>query len=95
MAAPEDFAALYQCDFTPTVRDTKLRELAQSYVSQCEVYDRTVCTGPIEHGEIMPGDGRELVLVNRNASRVIYQLAMEKPEFTRDEILYVAARLAP
>lgn len=95
MNTAKGYAALYQCEFTPTARDNKLRELAQSYVSRCEAYDRTVCTGPVRYGEITPMGGHELALVNRNAKKVIEQIVMENPEFTRSEILYVAARLAP
>lgn len=95
MIAPEDFRELYQCDFTPTERDTKLRELAQSYVSQCEAYDRTVCTGPVKNGEIIPMGGHELGLVNRNARQVLWSIVRDNPEFSRNEILHVAARLAP
>ena len=94
MGVADSCAALYQCEFTPTDRDNKLRELAQFYVSQCEVYDRTVCAGPIKYGEIIPMGGKELALTNRNAKRVIEKILMENPGFTRAEIIRVSARLA-
>lgn len=95
MSTAKEYAALYQCEFTPTARDNKMRELAQSYVNRCEAYDRTVCTGPMMHGEITPVGGHEIGLVNRNARQVLWSIVMENPEFSRNEILHVAARLTP
>lgn len=91
----EALSSLFTCDFKLTERDHKLRELAQYYATSCEAYDRTVCRGPIKNGEIIQMGGHELALVNRNAKQVLEQIVLDNPEFTRAEILYVAARLAP
>ena len=52
-----------------------LRELALRYHAECEAYDRTVCTGPIRNGEIMPTTIQEVALVSRNARKVFAYLA--------------------
>lgn len=53
------------------------REIAQRYVDDCEAYDRTVCTGPIECGEILPADYRELGLINQFAQGRWQQMKRE------------------
>ena len=58
-------------------RDKRLHNLATRYHTECEAYDRTVCTGPIRHGEIMPLTSRELALVNQNAQVVKRRLRDE------------------
>jgi hypothetical protein len=52
-----------------------LCRLADQYLSETEAYDRTVCTGPIEHGGIRPASSEEFSLISRNASRVYEKLA--------------------
>jgi hypothetical protein len=51
----------------------KLRELALEYHQKCEEYDRSVCTGPVINGSIIPM-GYEIGLVNKNAMRVLKEL---------------------
>lgn len=53
--------------------------LAREYHTECEAYDRKVCTGPITRDGILPANGREASLINENAVRV------------RDRLLCVAA----
>lgn len=62
-------------DLTPEER--KLRELAQQYIERTEAYDRTVCTGPITRGEIMPASIQEGALINRNARKVHDELMQD------------------
>lgn len=62
-------------DFPPP--NPHLRRLAEQYVTECEAYDRTVCTGPIWWGAIMPATARELALVNRNAAEVLERVRRE------------------
>lgn len=60
-----------------TIEDSAspLRDLALRYHSECEAYDRTVCTGPIRNGEILPTTIQEVALVSRNARKVFSDLA--------------------
>lgn len=47
--------------------ERKLRELAEEYHRRTEAYDRTICTGPIKRGAIMPANGWEASQINRHA----------------------------
>ncbi len=60
--------------YFPTENEIRLRELAEEYHRRCEEYDRTVCTGPLRNGEVMPADGAELVAINKNAQYVLRRL---------------------
>ncbi|WP_271043363.1 hypothetical protein [Pseudomonas sp. VB3] len=80
------FKNLYECKFQLTEREILLREIAEQYVRDADAYDRTVCTGPIKHGEIMPYGYQELALVNRNARRLMDLLCQSHPQFSRSEI---------
>lgn len=53
-----------------SVEERKLQELAREYHTRTEAYDRTVCTGPILHGAIMPSTPHERRLINNNAELV-------------------------
>ena len=80
--SPPSFSDLYQCacrseimnefecEFVPTERDKVIHELATRYHVLCESYDRTVCTGPIRNGSIMPASGHEMRMINKNARHV-------------------------
>lgn len=81
------FTDLHMCDFTLTERDQLLQSIAEQYVRETEAYDRTVCTGPICHGEIIPVTGRERAQINRNAQELMTSLCQRHPQFTRREIL--------
>jgi hypothetical protein len=67
----------FHADCVPTPQQLKCRELAERYHREAEAYDRTVCTGPIKEGAIMPGNIRELTLINRHATALRRQLAKE------------------
>ncbi|WP_350614643.1 hypothetical protein [Pseudomonas sp. HY7a-MNA-CIBAN-0227] len=86
------FANLYQSDFTPTESERRLSAAAEQYIAETEAYDRTVCTGPIKHGAIMPASSHEFVLVNRNAMRTMDRLCTQHPEFNRQQILREVSR---
>jgi hypothetical protein len=86
------FANLYQGDFTPSESERRLSAAAEQYVDETEAYDRTVCTGPIVKGSIMPADSYERGLVNRNAMRAMDRLYTQHPEFTRQQILREVSR---
>ena len=72
-----DYRALFEQEWQPTARDLKCVELAERYHHEAEAYDRTVCTGPVLHGSVMPADHRELALVNGNAARLRKQIMAE------------------
>lgn len=52
-------------------KDQRLRELAKKYHADTEAFDRTVCTGPIVDGGIMPANPRERAAINMNASKAL------------------------
>jgi hypothetical protein len=56
--------------YTPTKEEIRLRELAEEYHRTCEDYDRTICTGPIKDGVILPATGEEASAINRHAIAV-------------------------
>lgn len=76
------------CNFEVTERDQALYELATRYHTECEAYDRTVCSGPIRDGSIMPATYREMGLINRNARAVRRRVGLEAERggFTREEL---------
>ena len=49
-------------------------DLAIEYYRRTEAYDRTVCTGPIRDGSILPGSHHELAVINRHAAAVRREL---------------------
>lgn len=63
--------------WTETNSERKLRELAEEYYRRTEDFDRTVCSGPIVRGCIMPANGREVSLINRYARLVNDELKAE------------------
>ncbi|WP_167492548.1 hypothetical protein [Pseudomonas leptonychotis] len=88
-----EFHALYQCTFQPSERDQQLRSVAERYVQESEAYDRTVCTGPIRHGWVMPGTSHEHALISRNAQQLMDALCREHcGTFTRAEIRLAVAK---
>ena len=68
------FQAYFQCHPTPTAVDLELYQLAQTYYLQTEAFDRTVCTGPIRHGEILPASEDERRRINAHAAEVLSRL---------------------
>lgn len=90
----QQFAHLYQCEFHVTPAAAHLREVAEQYVRDTEAYDRTVCTGPIIRGEIMPATLHERGQINRFASRMFNRLALENAgRFTATELRREIARI--
>ncbi|WP_339434521.1 hypothetical protein [Pseudomonas orientalis] len=80
------FANLYQSAFTPTESERRMSAAAEQYVAETEAYDRTVCTGPVIRGAIMPANSHERGLSNRNAVRAFDYLCTQHPEFTTQHI---------
>ena len=61
----------------PTPEETRLRELAAQYHEETEAFDRTVCTGPIRNGSIMPIGPGERAAINRHALAMRKRLGLE------------------
>lgn len=74
---PEYYSTWYtdhQCAQQPTSRDILLHGLAKEYHDTCERYDRSVCTGRIYRGSIMPATKHQLGLINKHAASVLAQV---------------------
>ncbi len=70
-----------------TERELLLAKLAEEYHEVCEAYDRTVCTGEIRDGRIMPTMGtKESALINKNSRDVRDRMLREHPGLTRHEL---------
>lgn len=63
--------------WTPSREEKRLRELAREYHERTEAYDRTICTGPIVRGGIMPATPEQHALINRHAGTVRDELGIE------------------
>jgi hypothetical protein len=74
---PDGRRALFYQEWEPSEKDRKLYKLAKQYHDETEAFDRTVCTGPIINGSIMPVGNREFVEVNRNAYKVRARIIAE------------------
>lgn len=70
------------------MREQRLQEWAERYHRETETFDRTVCTGPVRGGVVLPANGRETALIGKNArdarSRILEEAHREG--FTTDEI---------
>src|SRR3989337_3905382 len=71
----------YQCEWKPTERDLKMGALAQRYHAEAEAFDRTVCTGPIREGSILPANPREMAAISRNANTLRKQIMTQAAPF--------------
>lgn len=60
------FEQLYVAEF----KRSPLDDLADEYHRRCEAFDRTVCTGPLRDGGIMPATHREMRIISRHACEV-------------------------
>lgn len=75
-----DFEIQWLCEPLKTAPEIKADELAKQYYQDAEAYDRTVCSGPIVNGAIMPNNPRESALVNLNAITLLNKLRNKLPE---------------
>jgi hypothetical protein len=73
----DEYRKQYEQEWEQTEQERKADELAERYHRETEAYDRTVCTGPIRDGSVMPIGSHELALVNRNAINVRKQIMTE------------------
>lgn len=76
----------YSCEPTPI--DEQLYQRVKAYYDDCEAYDRTICTGPIVHGSVIPANYRELGLINRYARQRLKQLKDETAGYPPEEVAY-------
>ncbi len=60
-----------------TEKDRKIDELAKQYHELTEAYDRTVCTGEIIKGAILPATARQAALTHINAKQVMRDLVRQ------------------
>jgi hypothetical protein len=86
----------WECEWAPTDKDNKLHELAKRYHDETEAYDRTVCTGPIRDGSVMPIGTRQMALVNRNDIKVRERIMHEaaQHDISRQDIARAISRHA-
>jgi hypothetical protein len=80
------FTDLYMCETSSREKEQHLQAIAEQYVRETEAYDRSVCTGPTVHGEILPATRHQFALVNRNARDLLASLCQRHPQHTRAEI---------
>jgi hypothetical protein len=71
---PDQVRALFYGEFSIEAKDRDLVALAEEYYHRTELYDRTVCTGPIGPDGIMPATPAELATINRHADQVRREL---------------------
>jgi len=71
---PEQYRALLYGEFSIEAKDRELMALAEEYDRRTELYDRTVCTGPIGPDGIMPRTHAELAAIGRHAHQVRREL---------------------
>jgi hypothetical protein len=79
-----EFRIQHECEFRVSELEIKAAELAERYHRETEAYDRTVCTGPIRDGSIVPINQSQFVLVNRNAHKVRKQIMCEAKQYGID-----------
>jgi len=58
----------------PTDTEKQLKRYAVEYQERAEAYDRTVCTGGMNRGAVMPADSYQLGLINKNATKLREEL---------------------
>lgn len=88
------FVDQYMCEFVRSPAEELLFAVANTYVRDTEAFDRTVCTGPIIRGSVMPASPRERALINRNARSLFDDLIYKgQGRYTRAD-LRVAIALA-
>lgn len=90
----DEWMKQYMGTFEPM--DERLFALGHEYHNRCETYDRTICSGPVRDGGIMPMTSRELGLINRHALAISKEIIArgERMGFTKAQIQEAIARAA-
>ncbi len=71
----DTFTTDYLCDFScPKLQEIYLHSLAEEYHQRTEEHDRSVCTGPIKNGEILPATDDEMKSIVHNALSIKQEL---------------------
>ena len=97
MEARDDvYRKQHEQEWRPAELERKAAELAERYHRETEAYDRTVCTGPIRDGSVMPFGPHEFALVNRNAIKVRKQIICEAEQhgISRQDMAQAISRRA-
>lgn len=79
-------------DFQISEKDLKVYEAAKKYIRETEQYDRTVCTGPIIKNSIQPATFKELVLINKNARKLLERISQEY-SLNQDELFRAISKI--
>lgn len=81
----QHIADQYLCQPLPT--PAELRAAAERYVREAEAFDRTICTGPIIDGAIMPASPHERAVISRAADELFKSLvALGEGRFTSGDL---------
>jgi len=73
----DEYRKQHEQEWQQTDQERKAAELAERYHREAEAYDRTVCTGPVVRGSIMPIGPHEMARVNRHAIKLRKQIMAE------------------
>jgi hypothetical protein len=65
----------WELDINPQ-HNGQLYDLAEEYHQRTEQYDRTICTGPIRHGGIIPWTAEQRAAINRHAKKVLKEMVL-------------------
>ncbi|WP_051365814.1 hypothetical protein [Pseudomonas sp. EGD-AK9] len=88
----QNFADQYLCQPLPT--PAEVWAAAERYVREAEAFDRTVCTGPIIDGAIMPATPRERAVISRAADELFSRLvAIGAGRYTSDDLHRAIVRI--
>lgn len=92
----DEYRKHYEQEWRPTEQERKAADLAARYHRETEAYDRTVCTGQIRDGSVMPIGPHEMALVNRNAIKVREQIMHEaaRHDISRQDMAHAISRHA-
>lgn len=87
----------FQGEFEITEHDLLLHNLARKYHEETEAFDRTVCTGTIRDGGIVPMNAWQFNQVLQNAAKVRKRIVQEGASagVTPSEIRRAIARFNP
>jgi hypothetical protein len=73
----------------PSEKEVMLRAMAVEYLDRTEAFDRTICSGPVKQGFIMPATCREWSIISTHANSVLLELTQRASAigFTRIDML--------
>ena len=76
-----DIKSQYYQEFIPAEKDRIKYELAKKYHDKTEAFDRTVCTGPIIDGAIMPASSYQSKVISQYACSLRHELFKEAQQY--------------